>query len=357
MKAALDNRMAKSPGQLVAEIISGSWRALPPALEISAEELDQVLPLLLLSVSGVGALSWWKVRHSSLRTAPQGTELQQKFRQHTLHTALHEQALKHVVSLMRSAGVDPLLVKGWGVARLYPESGLRPYGDIDLCISRDQYPRAVAAMKSPEGKGYWVDLHEGTAKLDDQSFEALYARSQLVKLDDVEVRVPCLEDHLRILCVHLLRHGAWRPLWVCDVAALLELRAADFDWDRCLGQEPRRADWIACALGLAHQLLGAKVAGTPVESRARRLPGWLTSTVLEKWGEPYRHRVHMEVFLRHPIGMLKELRYHWPNPIEATINMHAPINSLPRLPFQVADSFVRATKFVSQVPRLLRPQW
>lgn len=355
-RAALDNRMTKSRGRLVAEVISGSWRASPPALENSAEELEEVLPLLLLSVSGVGALSWWKARHSSLRASRQGFELQQKFRQHALHTALHEQAIKHVISLMHSAGVDPLLVKGWAVARLYPEPGLRPYGDIDLCVSREQYPRAVAAMNSPEGKGYWVDLHEGVAKLDDQGFETLHARSQVVKLDDVEVRVPGVEDHLRILCVHLLRHGAWRPLWLCDVAALLETRAANFDWGRCLGEDPRRADWVACALGLAHQLLGARVEGTPVETRARRLPPWLTSTVLGKWGEPYRHRVHMEVFVRHPVGMLKEFRHHWPNPIEATINMHAPFNNAPRLPFQIGDSLTRAAKFISRVPRLLRPR-
>jgi len=29
-------------------------------------------------------------------------------------------------------GVEPILGKGWAIARLYPERGMRPYGDIDL---------------------------------------------------------------------------------------------------------------------------------------------------------------------------------------------------------------------------------
>ena len=43
------------------------------------------------------------------------------------------------------------------------------------------------------------------------------------------------EDQLRQLCLHLLRHGACRPLWLCDVAVMLESLPGDFDWDRCLG--------------------------------------------------------------------------------------------------------------------------
>ncbi len=52
-------------------------------------------------------------------------------------------------------------------------------------------------------------------------------RSQLVNLDGVDVRVPGLEDHLGILCLHLLHHGAFRPLWLCDIAAALETRPAE----------------------------------------------------------------------------------------------------------------------------------
>src|SRR5262249_11103226 len=135
-----------------------------------------------------------------------------------------------------------------------------------------------------------VDLHRGLADgsmafalLNDHPLEALYERSQLVALGEVNVHVLGPEDHLRLLCLHMLGHGAHRPLWLCDVAIVLESRPPDFDWELCLSGDRRRSDWVACALGLAHHLLGAEIAGTPVEERARRLPRWLIPTVLRQW--------------------------------------------------------------------------
>jgi len=93
--------------------------------------------------------------------------------------------------------------------------GLRPYGDIDLCFRPEHYEAAAAVMSTPEGEKYNVDMHKGFEKLDDQSLDKLFARSQTIRLGDVDVRILRLEDQLRILCTYLLRHGAWRPLWLC----------------------------------------------------------------------------------------------------------------------------------------------
>ena len=54
----------------------------------------------------------------------------------------------------------------------------------------------------------------------------------------LDVRVLSPEDDLRFLCLHLLRHGAVQPLWLCDICVLLEARANDFR----LGQMPV---WLA----------------------------------------------------------------------------------------------------------------
>jgi hypothetical protein len=75
------------------------------------------------------------------------------------------------------------------------------------------------------------------------TWDELFARSQLVPLGDSQIRILGDEDHLRIICLHLLRSGAWRPLWLCDVAVALETLSPDFDWDICLGRDPRQADW------------------------------------------------------------------------------------------------------------------
>jgi hypothetical protein len=344
--SAVATSSVKSSGAWVATVLKGSWRSCPPDIDVSADELKQIIPLLLSS--GAGGLAWWRVRQSDLRS-PEIFKLQQAYRQHSIYSAIHEQRIQRVIGLLHSAGVVPLLVKGWAVARLYPEAGMRPYGDIDLCLHPHHHRAALAALKGTEFDNITVDLHVSSKKLDDCSLEELFERSNTVKFGDVEVRVLGLEDQLRILSVHFLRHGAWRPLWLCDIAAAVESRPLGFDWDRCLGRNCRRADWVACAIGLAHRLLGVKIDDTPAAERGKHLPSWLVPTVLREWGKQYRHRIHMELFVRQPLNGLKELPHHWPNAIEATINVRGPFNALPRLPFQIGDSFLRAARFLPQI--------
>ena len=131
-------RAESGRGRLVAELLAGAWRDAPPAPGLSAAELAAVTPLLL--ASGGAALAWRRVRVSeSLRATPAAHQLRQAYRLHTLEAALHERNIKQVFALLRAAGVEPLLVKGWAVARLYTEPGARPYGDIDLCVRPADY--------------------------------------------------------------------------------------------------------------------------------------------------------------------------------------------------------------------------
>jgi hypothetical protein len=264
------------------------------------------------------------------------------------------------LALRRSAGVEPILVKGWAVARLYPEPGLRPYWNIDLCCRPDQYSVAAAALKRVENPTYLVDLHRGFARLDELSWDELYACSEVVPLGEEKVRILASEDHLRLLCVHLLCHGAWRPLWLCDIPAAVETRAAGFDWDRCLTRNRRVADWVACAIGLAHRVLKVPVVDTPVAARAKRLPGWLVPRVLRHWSAPFPglHPPRSEggpliLYIRRQTGLLRALRKRWPDPIAATITVRGPLNRWPRLPFQVGHYAVKTGEFFAKLPKLL----
>lgn len=284
-------------------------------------------------------------------------QLRQAYRYQSLQSALHHRNLKQVIPLLRSVGVDPLLVKGWAIARLYPELGMRPYSDLDLCVTPDHYARAEAVLKRPDILQCDVDLHVGFGKFYDKQTEDMFAHSELVKLDGLEVRVPSAEDHLRLLCVHLLRHGAVRPLWLCDIGLLLETRGDGFDWDRCLAGSRRQADWVACVIGLAHQLLGAKVEGTPIAERARNLPRWMVPAVLKEWGIPYAFPAQVAVYLRSPFrmwrGLLGELPRHWPNPIEATASVRGSFNDAPRLPFQLGHVVSRSAALLFQLPGMI----
>lgn len=339
-------------GELVASALSGAWRREPPPVRLSVEEFGLVAPLL--ERSGAGALACWKVRKSQLAETDAARGLVQSYRLQTLKAAVREGEIESLFALLESAGLDALLVKGFVAGRAYPEQGLRPSGDIDLCVRPTQYPKAKEILASPEGRRFWVDLHEGVGELGDRSFEELYERSRVLSVGASRVRVLCDEDHLRLLCFHTLRHGAWRPLWLCDVAAAVETRGVDFDWGRVLGGDRRRDNWVLSALGLAGRLLAAKVECTPAEGRAARVPRWLVESVLARWSRPFateqgtlRHSAPMRAYLRRPRGLLKDLRNRWPGPVEATIAAGGKFDALPRWPFQLAHSFARAAHFLA----------
>ncbi len=350
---------ANLPGKLVATALSGAWRRTPPPFELAADELNEVAPLLLRS--GAGALGWWRARDTDLRGSPAALELRDAYRLHSLHSAMHQSEIRHAVLLLRASGIEPVLVKGWAVARFYPEMGLRPYGDIDLCFSREQYRAAEKLLERPAGKKLTVDLHDGFGQLDSTSPDDLLARSIMISIGDIEVRTLGLEDHLRILCTHLLRHSVWRPLWLCDIAAALEALPADFDWECFLGGDPVQADWLACAIGLAHQLLGVEVGPLPVAERARNLPSWLVPQVLRNWSRPFpelypplSYTRPLATYLRDPRGLIHTLRMRWPDAIEATVRLHGPLDESARLPYQLRNLLSRFGKFFLRLPQDLR---
>jgi hypothetical protein len=238
-----------------------------------------------------------------------------------------------------------MLMKGPAIARLYAERGLRPFIDLDLCVRPDQYRTALAMLRGGTGEFTSVDLHRGFPRLYARSWEELYARSQVVTLGGIDVRVLGPEDHLRVLCLHQLKHGATSPLWLCDVAVALESRSADFDWARVLGPDRRQADWVACAIGLVHEFLEVQIDDTPVAGRAKRLPGWLVPSVLRQYARrattDYQEPPPSAPAWRFLVGA----RYYWPSPVVATIHLHAPFNGLPRMPLQVVDAFGRLIRF------------
>jgi hypothetical protein len=344
-------------GSLVGAVLEGVWRRCAPRMHISSKDLTRIAPLLLSS--GCGALSWRRIRDTDLGSSPVGFSLQQAYRIHAVEVGVHHLRIQQAFTFLRAQGIEPVLGKGWAIARSYPQEGLRPYGDLDLYVPPEKRRAAEAALNGQDAPAANVDLHSGSVELDDRSIADLYKRSQLFPLGEVDVRVLGQEDHFRLLCLHTLRHGAWRPLWLCDLAVALETRSVDFDWDYFLSGDRRRSDWVACSIGLAHQILGAEVEGTPVAERAKRLPRWLVPTVLRQWGAgqtAHGNRTPMAAYLQHPAGLLKALRLRWPNPIEATVGVRGPFNEAPRLPFQIGDALRRAAGFLAQAPGSLRQQ-
>ena len=262
---------------------------------------------------------------------------------------VQEQETAQVFTYLRSAGVEPILGKGWAIARLYPERGLRPYGDIDLFMRPEEFERANTALLDRSAPAAAIDLQKGCRNLSmDRTMDQVCERSQLVRLGNVDIRVLGLEDHFRLLCIHLLDHGAFRPLWLCDVALVMESLPESFDWDYFLSGNEKRRDWVACTMGLAHSVLGANLGDWPVSARARNLPRWLVPALLNQWSARQFYTVDLIplwAHLRHPAQALRAIRLRWPSPIQASVELGAPFNEMPRLPLQIAAALRRATLF------------
>jgi hypothetical protein len=337
--------LRRSRGALVARLLRRAWRRPPLSLpEISGEELHQILDLLL--ESAVGPLAWWQIRGSHLTHTPAAERLHTAYRVHSLMAAEREFQIVPLIARFRARGIEPVLMKGWSLARLYPEGGLRPYGDVDLIIPAEQVKTALSLVVEGDPA---VDLeHDEITRFDRRNWDDIYRRSRLVSLGDTKIRVLSSEDQLRALCLHFLKHGGSGPLSLCDIGLLVESRPANFDWAICLGDSRRQRSWITCALLLAHRLLGMELDGIPLDLHADALPGWVVETVLEQWSRPPRYpRTAFRGCLHSPVKIKEAVADRWPpNPIVATLTSGTCFGAWPPSVLQLAEILLRAGRWL-----------
>jgi len=152
---------------------------------------------------------------------------------------------------MEKAGIRPVLMKGAGLAALYPEVQMRTWGDIDLFVGKDQYHPACAVMREtfPDAlkfdeeldhykhynliaDGISIEIHRVTVGLQHPVDERRYARmehdgmanSEPLDVNGLTVRVP--EPTFNALFVfmhsweHMMTKGA-NIRQLCDLALLL----------------------------------------------------------------------------------------------------------------------------------------
>ena len=331
-------------------------------------DLARVSPLLI--GSGAAALGWRRLQATpSLCNSPEANDLRQAGRILALADIHNNRAVEHVVALLNDAGIEPLIVKGWAVARFYATTYLRPYGDIDLCapprlqsLAKEVLRQhAVPRLGNPEAGDIFldcgpaaticrIDLHENFSKAYMPAIETLCERSTRVEVGAAHARLLSTEDHLRYVITHFLRHGAWRPLWLCDVAAMVEALPANFDWTLCLSSERRVAGWIAATITLAQRLLDCRVSHIPQEVGCAELPSWFERTVLREWEAPYAGRLANIPALQIPRrskDVVPWLQARWPNPIRAIVGVGEAFSNAPRLPYQIAHVAAGVRRYVA----------
>lgn len=341
-----------APGYLVAKVLKRCWASDGSQnCALSRAEFDQVTPLLY--ESGAAGLGWRQVRRIELASTESGELLRQAHRLQSLRAVMHEPQIRKAFRVLRDANLEPILIKGWAVERLYPEPGLRPYGDIDLLIPPRDY-RAAAKVIADQAPECRVDFHAPAFELADRSLDDVYARSELFDCGDEKIRVPALEDHFALLAVHLLKHAAWRPLWLCDLGLLLERE--QLDWQVCLGRSKQRMNWILSAAGLAQYLLDASISDPYIAKRAQKVPEWLIQTVLKQWERPnaslqppITYRAPITSYLRRPRGLFRDLVRRWPNPIYATVSVNGTFGTRRRIRYQLGDCLMRVTRTIGRV--------
>ena len=318
-------------GRRIAELLLRCWDERPPSAEPLALESGRSEAVQLLRKQGASGLLW---RRYGDDLAP---ELRMASRQQVLQARLREQELGRTVELLRAAGFEPLLIKGWAIARLYPVAWQRPYGDLDLCVGTPAMSPALAALANRAQSLVPVELHDHSDQIGDLRYGDLVARSQLVPLGETQIRVPGEEEHLRLLAFHLLKHGGWRPLWLCDLAVAVERRGAGFDWERCFRGRPVLTEWVQVCLLLARELLGANLDGVPLDDSV--LPSWAAPELLRTWGRGTG--ASMQVPVSASGGVLAAVRRSWRNSLQASFELSLPPHGLPRLPIRIVASAAR----------------
>lgn len=334
-------------GECVASVLRESWKPAPPVFSGSDADLEAAAPILL--ATGAASLGWWKLRSTIDPSIEVLAGLHEAFRMHALQAALQVRTIVTLIPALRDAGLEPLLVKGWAAARNYPEPALRPYGDIDLCVS--DVARARTVLDTDDLRHFNVDLHEGGEHLIDVPFGDVMASSRTIDLHGVAVRIPSGEHHLRILVLHLLYHGAWRPLWLCDIGAALDVIGDGFDWEVFLGTDQLRRHWIECTLRIAEALLGADLSRAPDHVRSAGVPSWVERAVLREWTRHHRWvatRPIGEVIARRPWTAPAEILRRWPDPIRSSVHSGARLDRRTRFPLQIRYACSRLGKVVRQ---------
>ncbi|MBR4499062.1 MAG: nucleotidyltransferase family protein, partial [Paludibacteraceae bacterium] len=65
--------------------------------------------------------------------------------------------LERAWKALEKAGIKPVLMKGAGLAALYPDPSMRQWGDIDLFVGKEQYHPACAVMRETFPKALKFD--------------------------------------------------------------------------------------------------------------------------------------------------------------------------------------------------------
>ena len=166
----------------------------------------------------------------------------------SMHTKLNN-ALILVVTTLREHGIEPVLLKGQGLAKYYPVPELRQCGDIDLYVGLDNYEKAYVVLRliaselediTVTGKHFYakvgtvlIEVHRfanvlKAPKLNDffQSYanDGLTKKLVPIKFGDIEILTPADDFNIYYIFNHIWTHIITSGVGLrqfCDLAVFL----------------------------------------------------------------------------------------------------------------------------------------
>ncbi len=242
----------------------------------------------------------------------------------------------------------PLLIKGIGVAQVYPEPWVRDPGDLDIIVQKKDHLQASTALldsgwtevptvhweksqsiqdkygfarvfKHPENNST-IDLHRDIVDRTEpfpMDSEFLFRSTRKISVaDNLSIDTPSREVHFAVLALHSVRHGFFRIQWFLDLHFACQKWQKGFRFDRfyqfCRKYGILSAVQIACAI--TQRQFGTKWTPVPAnhmvfpkEVAVRRRCAALGHGKLVKKGGIRRISAMADLF-ENPVEMFNYLR-------------------------------------------------
>lgn len=218
---------------------------------LNAEDVDSLVRLA--QIQGTAPLAYDQLLKAD---SPLSNEVQMQLKQVCMQNMMGQQEMKGVLATawdaLSNGGVQPVLLKGFGLAALYPQPYLRQWGDIDIYVGADGYHTAADVLRktfpdSPcfeeeeEYFKHWninigntaIEAHRVSAVLVHPCDMRLWQRLErdaMAKAEDIDaegmkLRIPEYRFNILFVFLHSWHHftesGSATMKQLCDLALLL----------------------------------------------------------------------------------------------------------------------------------------
>ena len=189
-------------------------------------------------------------------------KMQSLMRGNMFHLMQLRQILTSAVKLLRGHGIEPVVLKGFGLALLYPNPALRQIGDTDLFVGINHFHEACTLLRTLPGSYNWgeemdigrhyniefgdipLEVHRVSADIEDAKLYPYYAameqeglidHPQCVDYEGLEISIPSKEFMVFFTFYHAWHHYletgvGWRQL--SDVTMALHSYHGQLDLDK-----------------------------------------------------------------------------------------------------------------------------